>query len=250
VTDHAVLIPTSEGPVGGIVSQPDGTDRAGMILLSGYGRPARSGINSLWARLARRLAAMGVVVLRVDYSREGETLPIGEGVSGQAATTDLDLLLLDQALRWFHGRLNGLDVFFAGACAGGRIAIELAGANPGVAAGTFAIVPSLRPPVGSGHARGDSKASAPDDPDAIDPQAIERLRAVEDRGPTWILTGELDDFVTDLLPPLLATEVDLEVESVPGLAIHFLDQPVLQEQVERRVTNRVARVLMEREPLG
>jgi len=75
VTDHAVLIPTSEGPVGGIVSEPRGEPRAGLVLLPGYGRPARSGINSFWSRIARDLAARGAAVLRVDYSREGETLP-------------------------------------------------------------------------------------------------------------------------------------------------------------------------------
>jgi hypothetical protein len=69
MTDHPLLIPTSEGPVGAIVSEPAGERRAGLALFPGYGRPARSGFNSFRTRLARELAQHGLEVMRADYSQ-------------------------------------------------------------------------------------------------------------------------------------------------------------------------------------
>lgn len=238
MSDHAVLIPTSEGPVGGVVSEPDGEGRAALIALPGHGRPARSGVNGFWARLARSLAERGVVVLRIDFSREGETLPIGEGGSGQVWKRDLDLRLLAEVTPWFHGRTGGLPLDLTGVCAGSRLAIELAGREPEAISGTFHVVPHLRALVQPGD------GSRPDDVDPVDPHVVECFRAILDRRPSWILVGEDDSQDVPRLQRLLGpTRHQLEVESVPGMALHFLDQPPIQEQVRRRLVARVAAAL-------
>lgn len=252
MTDHAILIPTSEGPVGGIISAPPGDARAALALLGGYGRPARSGINSLWTRIARRLAdEQGVVVLRVDYSREGETLPIGEGVSGQVRKSQLDQLLLDQVLAWFRQRLDGLDLFLAGSCAGARMAIELAGPDPDAVARTFLIVPHLRSPVGDEPVRGEDPDAELSDAEIVDPLVLEHFRAILARAPCVILLGERDRSDLPSLERLLGpSAAGLEIEVVPGVAIHFLDQPHLQREAERWLLDGVARALAEREPIA
>lgn len=246
MTDHPVLIPTDEGPVGGIVGEPSGEARAALLLLSGYGRPARSGTNSFWTRLARDLAACGLVVLRVDYSREGETLPIGEGVRGQANKSALDARLLAAVLPWFQRRLDGLELFVAGSCSGARGAVELAGRDhPDTVAGTFLIVPHFRVLEGAERAQPDDDAkSESGDPDAVDPAMVDCFREILARAPSWILVGEDDEpDVPLLLRSVGATAHELEVEVVPGVALHFLDQPDLQEEAGRRLRSRLERAL-------
>lgn len=249
MTDHPIFIPTSEGPVGGIVSEPPGEPRAALLLLPAYGRPARSGINSFWTRVARGLAERGLLVVRADYSREGETLPVGEGVSGQVAKNALDLLLFGQALPWIRERLGGLDLHVAGSCSGARGAIELAGRNPAAIARTFLVVPHLRvhegvdcpaPPGANGLDLAD--------PRSVDPALVERMRVILDNGPSWILVGEHDTTDIPRLQRLIGpTAHDLEVEIVPDVALHFLDQPDLQEETQRQLVARISRALDERE---
>jgi dienelactone hydrolase len=235
MTDHAVLIPTAEGPVGGIVSEPGGRARAALLLLGGYGRPARSGINSFWTRIARRLAGRGVVTLRVDYSREGETLPLGAGGSGQAWKRELDLRILRQAASWFRGRA-GLPPMVAGSCSGSRFAIELAGQEPDAFADTFLIVPHLREPAPPG-SRVDSGSDAPA---PVDPLLVDCLETILARRPSWILVGEHDlEDVPRLLRLLPPTAHGLDVEILPGVALHFLDQPHIQDAVALRLVARI-----------
>ena len=235
MTDHPVLIPTSEGAVGGIVSEPDGEPRAALMLLPGVGRPARSGINSFWARLARSLAAQGLVVLRYDCSREGETLPIGEGGSGQVWRRDLERRLLSEVSRWFHER-TGHELLLVGACSGAFLAIELAGCWTEGVAGIFLIVPHLKPP---------AEPDTPLDSEAIEPELLRGFRQMAKRGPSWILIGE-DDFHLRDVPPLrrqLGAVAGLEVEVVPGIALHMLDHANVQAEVRERLTARIAAVV-------
>lgn len=239
MTDHPVLVPTAEGPVGGIVSEPRGEPRGALMLLPGYGRPARSGINSFWARLARECAELGLVVLRVDYSREGETLPIGIGVSGQVAKRALDMRLLEQVLPWFRSRIGDLGLLLAGSCSGARAAIELGGREPAAIAGILLIAPYLRALAGSGPAEPN-----PDELPAVDPLLVELMQAVLDRAPAWILAGEHDTADLPLLQRLLGpTRQRLELEVVPGMALHLLDKPALQAEVRARLLARVERAL-------
>jgi hypothetical protein len=260
-TDHAVFVPTSEGPVGGVVSRPLGEARAGVLLLQGFGRPARSGTNSFWTRLARELAGYGLVALRVDYSREGETKPIGDeggvgGKGGQIAKHEFEMRLMSQVVAWFHERLDGRDLLLAGACSGARLAIDLAGGGGGpTISRTFLVVPYLRALVDPGEERqrpatprdGDGR----DDPGAVCPSVVEHMRAILGRGPSWLLAGEHDDLDVDpLVRGLGPTPHELDVEIVPGLALHFLDQPDVQEHTRSRLVDRVSRALAELGPAG
>jgi dienelactone hydrolase len=245
LTDHPVLIPAAEGAVGGIVSEPEGTAEAALLLLGGHGRPARSGVNSFWARTARRLAAEGVLVLRIDYSREGETLPIGEGKGGLRWKRDLDLRLSAQAAAWLGERVGGAPFLLAGVCAGARLAIELAGHDPQSIAGVFLIVPYVKDLAAIERrleANGDADVE-PDDADAIDPFVVESLRRALAHAPGWALVGERDDpDLRQLQRRLGRTHHELEVEVVPDAALHLLDQPGLQGEVAARLAARIARI--------
>jgi dienelactone hydrolase len=240
LTDHAILIPTEEGAVGGIVSEPDHEQRAALILLPGYGRPARSGVNAFWTRTARACAELGLVTLRTDYSREGETLPIGEGGSGQIWKRDLDLHILRQVVPWFRRRAGDMPLLLAGSCSGARLAIEHAGSEPDAVAETFLIVPHLKALAQPGSEGAAQSAGL----DAIDPLVVGRMRAILARAPSWILVGESDSPDVPTLQRLVGpTPHPLEVEVVPGTALHLLDQPHLQDEVARRLVARLSRAL-------
>jgi hypothetical protein len=232
MSDHPVLIPTSEGPVGGIVSEPRGEARAALILLSAYGRPARSGVNAFWTRLARAAAELGF-----DCSREGETLPIGEGGSGQRWRAELDLRLLDQVAAWFRERTEDAPLHLAGSCSGARMAIEFAGRDPEAVAGIFLVVPYLKT-----LAQPDREGSTEllEEVDPVDPVVVDCIEAILTHFPCWILVGEHDAPDLPLLQRLLGpTSHDLEVEVVPNTTLHLLDQPDLQQEVGSRLLARL-----------
>jgi dienelactone hydrolase len=196
-------------------------------------------VNSFWTRLARKLAERGLAVLRIDYSREGETLPIGEGGAGQIWKHDLDMRLVRQALAWFRERLGEKDFFLLGACSGGRAAIELAGGQPGTAAGVFLLVPYLRPLAQPGK----DQVSAKGD-ESVDPQIVDWLRGLHGGPPTWILVGEEDWTDVSRVERLLCSAGDgVELEVVSGAALHLLDQPEIQDETERRLLARLRQVL-------
>lgn len=236
--DHPVLVPTSEGPVGGVVSEPAGEQRAALVLLGGYGRPARSGINAFWTRTARALADLGVLTLRFDYAREGETLPVGEGVSGQTRRRDFDLGLLRQVVPWFRRRAGEPALLLAGSCAGARLSIEFAGAEPDAVAGLFLIVPHIRTLLDPN----DEENPEPPGSESVDPMIVTRIQATLERAPVWILTGEHDrEDVPRLVRMLGPDGARLEREVAPGVALHLLDQAPLQELAADRLLARVAR---------
>jgi hypothetical protein len=234
--------------MGGVVSEPPGAARAALMLLPGYGRPARSGVNGFWTRLSREFAARGLVVLRVDWSREGETLPLGEGVRGQARKSAYDALLFAQVLPWFKQRVGELDLLLAGSCAGARAAIELAGRDhPGAVARTFLIVPHFRVLEGAEQpARIVVPSREFEDPDVVDPLMVDCLRTILSRAPSWALLGERDNADISLLKEVVGpTEHELEVEVVPNAALHELDRPLLQEEASRRLIASVEQTLTE-----
>src|SRR5262245_29379312 len=64
--DHPVFVPTTAGPVGGVVTAPDGPATDVFMVMHGA-NGTKAGPNALWAKIARSLAADGALVLRVDY---------------------------------------------------------------------------------------------------------------------------------------------------------------------------------------
>jgi dienelactone hydrolase len=237
MTDFPLLIPTTEGPVGAIVSEPEGAPRGAVVLLPGWGRPARSGINSFWTRLARDLASDGLLVLRFDWSREGETLPIGEGGSGGRWKRELDLHLLTQVLAWFRERAGDLPLQLVGVCSGARAAIEIAGREPEDIAGLLLIAPHLQPIVEVG------EDAAEQDATPIAPEVIACFRRISGHCGTWILTGEHDGTEISALHRSLDPATAPEAEVVPDTSIHFLDQPEVQKLVAARLKSQLVQTV-------
>jgi dienelactone hydrolase len=187
-------------------------------------------VNAFWARTARELAELGTVVLRFDYSREGETLPIGEGRSvGPVGKRDLDLSLLVQAVAWFRRRADSGELLFAGACAGARLAIEFAGLHPGNVAGTFLVAPHLKPLPKANAANADGVTTAGPD---VDLALAEGFRKSLTSSPSRILVGEHDMLDAAGLRRSLGPQAQaLTVECLAGVALHLLDRPHVQRMV-------------------
>jgi dienelactone hydrolase len=257
IDDHPVLIPTSQGPVGGIVTEPVGAPVGALVLLQGGGRAGRSGFDSEWTRLARRLAALGVVVLRFDYWREGDSSMItaeryreGRGPWGGG---DRDLALLREVAPWFAERVEGLDLLVVGSCYGGRLAIELAGGLPRVR-GTLLVVPYLRHPEQrlpwrdrlERVKRGETDHGVDERSDAalLDPVAVDAYRNSLAHARSWLLMGELDPGEVYVLERLIGgCGRGLEFQVVPGVALYPGNSPDIQELVSDQVSARVAEML-------
>jgi|GEM_PF-4268232 len=258
--EQPVLIPTSQGPAGGIVCEPEGSPRAALILLQGGGRAGRSGFSSQWAVLSRRLAALGATVLRYDYWKEGdssmitaERYPIGTHLSANVAR---DLALLRDVASWFLARTGGLEPIVVGYCYGARLGLELAAGLPS-AASTVLVVPYLRRIEETDRANWTERmrrvhaGRQPEDQadraqrsavDLLDPVAVEAFERVVHRGPSWVLIGERDAGEAVALAEVLGDR-GLEVEIEPDVALYPGNEPDVQELVRRRIEARVSRLL-------
>ena len=259
LSEHPVLIPTSQGPAGAIVCEPLAGARASLIFLHGAGRSGRSGFNSKWTRLARRLAGLGVTVLRVDLGTEGDSSMVGEADypmdNSEPAKTEIDRLLVREVAAWFREKTKDEKPIVTGSCYGGRLSLELAAAAPGAAA-SLLIAPYLWRPQEADLNRwrewmlkaqrreetddGDRTPAAA--LDRIDPTAIGQLESALRHGPSWILLGEHDVGDALALEPLLGAS-GLEVEVEPGLALYPGNDPDIQEVVSDRVLARVGQLL-------
>jgi hypothetical protein len=258
VTDRAVLLPTPIGPAAAIVSEPAGAPRAAVILLQGGGRPGRAGINAVWTRLARRLAESGLLVVRFDYVGEGDATMISKDVRpdlrvpGLSHRGRVDLVVMRAVAAWLRERTGARDLLLAGDCEGGRLAIEFGGEDAGVV-GAFLSVPYVRRgfielqhrrrPVGRVRRwlRRIDSATYHD-------KVLAALPAMLERGPVWILAGELDGDEALQVKRLLGSRGrGLEVELVPGIALHPVATPEVQEEVSRRLLARIMGAVEQRE---
>lgn len=256
--EHPVLIPTSQGPAGGIVCEPDGPSRASLLFLHTGGKSGRSGFSSEWALLSRRLAALGVTVLRLDFCTDGDSLMIGEDrypVHAAVPTkVAIDRVLLRDVIGWFRERTGRRDLILAGACYGTRLGLELARSDPEVTA-TLMIYPFFRRNTDEDRARWRERmltvrrGDSPDDLDQsdsesverFDPDAIDALREAQASGLTWVLTGALDPDDPLVLERIMSSS-RFEVEVVPDIALYPGNDPDIQELVSDRVTARVRRL--------
>lgn len=256
IRDHPVLVPTSKGPAGAIVSEPEGTARAALLLFQGGGPPARCGVNAIWTRIARRLAGLGMVVLRFDFGCEADSAPIGAGAErGPAWRSAVDLPLTHEVSDWFHERV-GAGILMAGSCYGARLALEVAVEKPWVD-GVFLVTPYLAgvrrkraaPP---DNAAAKAMAELPNPPqnqnDRLSAVAIDSSRALAERGtPLWMLIGERDAPHALELQQRVRTEAGgPEVEVAPGIALHPGNDPASQKAIADRMSERVADALRRR----
>jgi dienelactone hydrolase len=258
VEEHAVLVPTSQGPAGGIVCEPAGPSRAAVLFLHTAGQSGRSGFNSQWALLSRRLSALGTTVLRLDLGTEGDSLAIGEELypidSSEQAKVDIDRVLVQDCAAWFHDRMEGQDMIVVGSCYGTRLGLELAASDHDVAATLF-VVPYIRVPDEGNRMRWqermlkvrraqptDDLDLADGDPlDCIDPTVIDDFESALRSGPSWVLIGERDPGEMLALEWALG-DPGLEVEVEPNVALYPGNDPDIQELVRDRVVARVRRL--------
>lgn len=259
LTEHPVLVPTSRGPAGGIVCEPAHPSPAPLLFLHGAGRSGRSGFNSEWAILSRRLAALGTTVLRVDLGTEGDSLMIGEELypidSSEPEKNALDRQLVLEVVEWFLARTGGSSLLVVGSCYGARLGLELAAARDDVAA-TLMVVPFLRPcnernlsrwrermlKVRRGEPTDEFDRLDPEPLARIDPSVLEDFDGALRDGFVWILVGELDP-ADPLALPALFGERRLQLRVEPGVALYPGNDPDVQELVIDRVSARVARIV-------
>lgn len=268
MTDHAAIVPTAFGPVGAIVSMPAGEPRGALMLLQGGGEPCRAGINSCWTRLARELAAEGIAVLRFDFAAEGDSTMVGEDVAREVGwRRNTDLAIAHELAPWLRERAGLRELLVAGSCHGARVGMDLAAADPDVR-GSFLVVPylwnlppNLRPEKqmhrqkglpraselfdrGSSEVRGQrnlvGEVEAITDRSPLEESIVDSCRAAAHHGRIWMLIGEGDSQKPVELRNRLAVEgVELEVEVVPGMIVHPVTHPEVQELVNRRLAEQV-----------
>lgn len=260
MTDHAAIVPTSVGPAGVIVSEPDGKPCGTLILLQGGGAPCRAGVNAHWTRLARDLAARGIGVLRFDFAAEGDSSMVGESVPREIGwRRNTDLQLLRELEPWLGERFEIDELLVAGSCHGGRLGLDFAAENARVK-GAFLVVPylwnapsNLRPdkmamrqePMSRASELFDSGSSAVDDQrkaigeveavldtSALDGSFVSTCRAALAHGPVSMLIGEGDSQKPVELKERLGADGDrLEVDVTPGMIVHPVTHPETQALV-------------------
>lgn len=253
MTDRAVVVPTTLGPTAAIVSEPEGPPRGLLILLQGDGPSGRSGINSVWTRLARELAGLGLVVLRFDYADEGDgTMIRGDSLPDPGHKKRVDLIVLRDVVAWLRERVDAEETLVVGDCHGGRLAIDIAGEDPRVV-GAFLSVPYVRKvfvelaerrrPMGPLR-----RALGRIDPAKFHEGVIAGLPVMLAKGPVWMLMGDGDGDDPLQLRRLFRARGRrrIEVEVVPGMAVNPVSSPEAQREVARRTLRRIARYLDER----
>jgi dienelactone hydrolase len=266
------MVPTSMGPVGAIVSEPEGRPRGCLILLQGGGPPCRAGVNACWTRLAREFAGRGIAVLRFDFAAEGDSTMAGEDVAREVGwRRNTDLAIMHELAAWFRDSVDMTDLLVAGSCHGGRIAMDFAAEDPDVK-GTFLVVPylwnlppNLRPDKqanklkslpraeelyehGSSDVQDQRKTvgevEAVTDRSPLEQSLVASCRDALKRGPVWILIGEGDSQKPVEIRERLGDDAEgLEVEVVRDTIIHPVTHPETQELVSSRLMERVSAAL-------
>ncbi|HEY4240024.1 MAG TPA: hypothetical protein VGM88_09425 [Kofleriaceae bacterium] len=114
---------TVDGCLFGIVSRPSKPATRGVVLLNA-GAVGRIGPNRLYVALARRLAAQGVLVLRVDQSGIGDS-PARPGGEENLVYSDQAIGDALAAVAWIKNA-GAKDVAIAGLCSGAYHSLKAA----------------------------------------------------------------------------------------------------------------------------
>lgn len=256
--DHPLLLPTSGGPLGAVVTEPEGEPRAALMFMHGGAPSGRSGHNAIWARVARELSQLGVAVLRIDYPNQRESsVGQADGLDGAELLgwprIRRDMALLREALSWFRERAGAPQAFVAGACYGGRLAIHLGAEDPSIS-GLLLIVPY----VGRVRSRRERvrralglRAGYRDARTALDRAAVGDLARVLDRAAVTTLLGEKDPEDADALREAVGrTPQALELQVAPGIALHPVVTPAAQAEVLERMIGWASGALEGSRPAG
>jgi pimeloyl-ACP methyl ester carboxylesterase len=248
MADYPVLVPTSVGLLGGVVSEPESEPSIAALFLPGWGTP-RWGQNRVWARLGRRLADLGALVLRLDYPGWWDSDPEPEPLSPQNPRR-----AVQEATIWFRERAGNLDLLLVGECYGGQLALELAGEDSTIR-GVAYVAPYFRSAPGSVTyaARRFVGPTLPLVRRALgsrvypglkrrlvklrDPEIRQAVAGAAGRVPVWMLVGDGDraaghlDWLTAALPP----DAQLDVETVPGVEVHTFSTQAAQDEAITRI---------------
>lgn len=122
-----VFIDASPETLFGVLTAPtEPANGMGVVLLSGGDDIPSTNRNRMWVRVARRLAALGFQVLRLDYRGVGESSGENDYSLELPATEDLDA-----AIRWFQA--TGVsDLVLGGSCFGASTCVARAASLPGL----------------------------------------------------------------------------------------------------------------------
>jgi len=104
-----VLIETSAGAVGAVLTLPASPPRAAAVILPGAGGSTRSGLDQMFARLASSLAGIGVSSIRFDYPGSGEShlCRLSRWAEGSA-----------EAIDWFQQDCGARPLLLVAECGG------------------------------------------------------------------------------------------------------------------------------------
>jgi hypothetical protein len=163
--------------------------------------------------------------------------------------TDRQLVL--ESAAWFRERVDTRELFVAGSCYGGRLAIDVAAADSRTTQ-LFLVVPYLRSAKEEERLtwrdrltrvkRGESPGAG--DGARVGPEVLQAFAGLADRASTWILLGDKD--------PPEAFEVEqqqrpgsasIEIEVVPSVALYPVHYPDVQAEVRSRLIARVEQAL-------
>jgi hypothetical protein len=238
--DLPLLLPTSAGPVGAILTEPDGSPRAAALLLEGVGG-RRFGVNQMWTKAARAMADLGIVTVRVDHPGRGESWLATSSPRRQEA-------ILREVAGWFRDRTNDLDLLLVGVCSGARLALAMSAEDPPVAALAM-VVPHLRALPGSrleAAARRVRSRLGWSSPATLDRHSERAWRVASSRLRPWVLMGEGDPSLEHMARLSALTQRwggALELEVVPGMALHRHTTLQAQEETVARLTRWAVRVV-------
>jgi len=141
VREQATLFGES-GSLVGIVTDPpklEASNKLPAMILLNFGLYHRVGPNRLHVKVARRLASMGLVVLRFDFSGIGDSLVTTQSPDFQNRW----IQETQEAMDWLS-RTRGINKFLLGGiCSGAITSFETACRDPRVV-GTLLINPNFR----------------------------------------------------------------------------------------------------------
>jgi alpha-beta hydrolase superfamily lysophospholipase len=235
MADRPYLLDTSLGSLGVVLSEPEGPPRSAVLLLHGLG--TRSGINRIWTRTARGLAARGIAALRLDYPGHGDSLSVDGDLGARTEAAA-------RALSWLRHRTGNVPICLMGNCGGAHVAIRLAAQRP--LAGVALVTPYLRrPPPTTPAARWLwgwylrlRRRAAPTKRGraSLDPRLRRDLRRVWSATPTMVLVGEGDVWAADArLLRHLGTRVEVQV--APGVVLRGKNTRQAQDETLTRLVS-------------
>jgi hypothetical protein len=116
-----------ESPLVGILTQPDGgiDERVPMFLFLNAGLGHRVGPNRLYVTLARKLAEIGAVSLRFDFSGIGDS-PVSASVKPPAELAESQLI---QAMNFLEQSTGGGKFVPVGLCSGADLGFAVTAAD-------------------------------------------------------------------------------------------------------------------------